>query len=420
MHLRFYRFWMRILARLAGPAGALNGKLARRNRGLKNQRVPSLRKTIWIHAASLGEFEQGKMVIDGLRQRYPDRTIVLTFFSPSGYEKRKDYPAADHVFYLPYDTPGAMKEFVEKLDPSLVVIIKYEFWFTLLGILRDRRIPYVFVSAVFREDQYFFKKGFAPFRALLQSASRIFVQNEASRQLLRKWDFKNVVLTGDTRLDRTIEIRKEAFSMEILEEWKAGRFCFIAGSTWPPDEKLLASVFRKYSNWKWIIAPHEVHRGHIEQLSSMFGEKAVTLSRAEAERSAGKTDLLARPVLIIDRIGILSRLYRYGDLAYIGGGFGAGIHNTLEPAAYGLPLVFGPEYEKFQEALDFQEAGAAKVIGRKGDRNVAKLSEDLVKILATMSEPEKRESVRQELNRYFMKHAGSTALILRDIKHILR
>lgn len=401
-----YDFVMSLMAAIASAGSMFSEKLALRNQGLKEQEIPQLSRTLWIHAASLGEFEQGKSILDGLRVRYPDKTLVLTFFSSSGYEKRKDYPAADHVFYLPYDRARSMRKFVEKIDPDLVIIIKYEFWFNWLKIMRAKGVPYIFISAVFRPDQFFFRKGFGKIRNLLQKAEQIFVQNESSAQLLSRFHFQNITIAGDTRVDRTLEITRESFYSKIIEAWRADSFCVIAGSTWPPEERWLSQCSRIFPDWKWIIAPHEVNATHIAEVKKKFGSDAVTLTEAEE-----KDEINEFSVLIIDRIGLLSRLYRYGDIAVIGGGAGAGIHNTLEPAAYGIPVIFGRKYDKFQEAVDFIEMGAARSVDSE---------KELAAALKSLSSPEARESIKVDLQEYFKKQSGATGLILQHIKNILQ
>lgn len=404
-----YEFVMRLIAMIASAAGLFSKKLALRNHGLNHQKIPQLRESIWIHAASLGEFEQGKSIIDGLRRQYPDRIMVLTFFSSSGFEKRKDYPAVDHVFYLPYDRFRSMQKFVDRINPDLVIIIKYEFWFNWLRIMKQRGISYMFISALFRPDQFFFKNGFTKIRTLLQDAERIFVQNEPSARLLSRFHFQNVTVAGDTRVDRTIEITQEDFRSLVIERWLRDRFCVIAGSSWPPEEKWLAQCYDLFPDWRWIIAPHEVHSSHIFDIKKLFGEDALTLTEAEKILDEGRS-IDDVPVLIIDRIGLLSRLYRYGNIALIGGGMGAGIHNTLEPAAYGLPVIFGKKYKKFQEAVDFIEVGAAQSIGSENE---------LVAALRFLSPAEVRENIRSQLKHYFEKQSGATNLILQQIKNIL-
>lgn len=401
-----YDFVMRLMAATASAGSMFSEKLALRNRGLKEQEIPQLSRTLWIHAASLGEFEQGKSILDGLRVRYPDKTLVLTFFSSSGYEKRKDYPAADHVFYLPYDRVHSMRKFIEKIDPDLVIIVKYEFWFNWLRIMEEKGVPYIFISAVFRHDQFFFRKGLSKIRDLLQKAEQIFVQNESSAQLLSRFHFQNITVAGDTRVDRTLEITGESFHSKIIETWRGDSFCVIAGSTWPPEERWLSQCYRTFPGWKWIIAPHEVNTSHIQEVKNRFGSDAMTLTEAE---ESNIVDTFS--VLIIDRIGLLSRIYRYGDIAIIGGGEGTGIHNTLEPAAYGIPVIFGRKYDKFQEAVDFIEMGAARSVDSE---------KELASALESLSSPDTRENIKLDLQAYFKKQSGATGLILQHIKNILQ
>lgn len=404
----FYDFAMFIMTLVARAGGMFSGKLKLRNRGLRDQKIPSLQNCIWIHAASLGEFEQGKSIIDGLRAQYPEKKLVLTFFSASGYEKRYDYANVDHVFYLPYDRYRGMKNFVSALNPELVVIVKYEFWFNWMRILRRKGIPYIFVSAVFRPDQFFLKKGFGPFREVLKSSEYLFVQNQSSVDVLSEFGFDNVVLKGDTRVDRTIEIVSEDYTSPEIEKWMGTDYCVIAGSSWPPEEKWISSIYKNFPEWKWIIAPHEVNENHIRDIKSLFGDDVVTFS--DLLSGECPTDDQNVPILLIDQIGLLSRLYRYGDVAVIGGGMGAGIHNTLEPAAYGIPVVFGKKYENFQEAIDFVEMDVARSV---------ESGTQLAAALQYFSGEEKRDQVKNLLHKYFENHSGATESILQQIKKIL-
>lgn len=406
MMFSIYKGFAKLFSGLAGLVTRGQGKLSKRNCGLKNQTVPALGNSLWVHCASLGEFEQGKRVIDALRMRYPNKKLVLTFYSSSGYEKKKDYKLVDHVLYLPYDTPQAMVAFVAALNPELVVFIKYEFWFTLLDVLHKRDVPFVFVSSVFRSDQYLFRRVFRPLLNKILNARHIFVQNISSKTLLSKHGYQNVTVAGDTRVDRVIEVKESEFTWSALEQWRKESVCVIAGSTWSEDEKLLVQAMSVFPGWKWIIAPHEIDRPHIKELEVLLGEESVFLSSCgmDAEIPSEKS------VLVIDQIGLLSVLYRYGDIAYVGGGLGAGIHNTLEPTVYGLPVVFGSNYQKFQEAVDFCNLKAARVVTT---------TSELVEALKYFEEKEHRIEIREILENYFRKHEGATDKILSSLEKII-
>lgn len=318
---------------------------------------------IWFHAASLGEFEQGRPLIEKIRQRYPRYKIVLTFFSPSGYEVRKDYEGADIVCYLPIDTIGNARRFVRTVQPVMAFFIKYEFWSNYLHILKHRNIPTYSVSSIFRPNQIFFKWYGKGYSRVLTCFTCFFVQNEESRRLLANIGITNVEVTGDTRFDRVQQIRdiaKQLPKVESLingannsfdEEAKTSKV-FVAGSSWLPDEEIFIPYFNRQREWKLIIAPHvisEDHLRHIEEL--LTGRKVVRYTQAEA------SDVRSAEVLIIDCFGLLSSIYRYGDIAYVGGGFGMGIHNTLEAAVWGIPVFFGPNNDKFREAQGLKACG---------------------------------------------------------------
>jgi len=314
-------------------------------------------KVIWFHCASLGEFEQGRPLIEGIRERLPDRKILLTFFSPSGYEKRKDFTGADYVMYLPLDTRRNARRFLNTLSIEMAFFIKYEFWYHFLNHLKLRGIPVYLASGNFRSSQLFFRWYGHWYRRFLELFTHIFVQNEKSEKLLWGIHCHNVSVAGDTRFDRVHVLPQSNFSFPALEGFGKGSKVLIAGSTWEKDEQLLAHVFKEMGDQLyWIIAPHELSEGHIRSLQENF-PGSVRYTELEDELPRGCR------VILVDTIGKLSYLYRYGSLAYIGGGFGKGIHNILEAATYGLPVVFGPEYEKFLEALELSTLGGAFPIG---------------------------------------------------------
>lgn len=314
-------------------------------------------RCIWFHAASLGEFEQGRPLIEKIKAQDPQCKILLTFFSPSGYEVRKNYPLADVVCYLPFDTRRRVREFLDLAQPSVAIFIKYEFWANYLFELKRREIPTYIISAIFRPEQPFFRWYGAPFRALLHCYTHLYIQDDASKQLLEKAGIQgNVTVTGDTRYDRVWEIRraaKEIPEVESLLQAADGERVrtLVAGSSWPQDEEILIPYFNARPELKLIIAPHEIHEEHLRSIEAMLKRPALRLSAARGK------DLRDYSCLIIDCFGLLSSVYRYGEIAYIGGGFGVGIHNTLEAAVYDIPVIFGPEYRKFREACDLVECG---------------------------------------------------------------
>lgn len=310
---------------------------------------------IWFHFASLGEFEQGRPVLEAIKSKNDEQKIVVTFFSPSGYEIRKNYALAD-VFYLPLDTANNAKKFVELVKPSKAIFTKYEFWYHYFNALHKNQIPLYLISGIFRPNQSFFKWHGGFYRRMLRFVTHFFVQNEESVTLLKSIEINEVSLGGDTRFDRVYENAQNPKKLETIEQFCSASKVFIAGSTWLPDEKLLISLSEKYPDWKFIIAPHEIGQSHIQEIENLF-PKAIKFSNLKPSTFNPQPS-----ILIIDNIGMLSSLYQYANVTYIGGGFGVGIHNTLEAAAFGLPVIFGPKFDKFQEAKDLIAIGAAKSI----------------------------------------------------------
>lgn len=304
----------------------------------------------WVHCSSLGEFEQGRPVIEKIKARYPDSKLLLTFFSPSGYEIRKDYKGADWVSYLPLDSAANAKRFLDIVKPSLVVFIKYDYWYYYLHQCKKRNIPLLMVSAIFRNDQPFFKLYGSIYRKMLKSISHFFVQDKESQQLLESINIKNnVTVSGDTRFDRVAEIAEDFKPIEAIEKFCNNSTVLVAGSTWPNDEKMIRQATNVLPGLKIILAPHEIHKEHLEQIKTIFPNSAF-YSQLTSHNSPSDC-------LIIDNIGMLSRLYHYATITYIGGGFDKGIHNTLEAAVFGKPVLFGPNYRKFKEAIGLIEKG---------------------------------------------------------------
>ncbi|MGP8215288.1 MAG: 3-deoxy-D-manno-octulosonic acid transferase [Bacteroidia bacterium] len=303
---------------------------------------------IWYHCASLGEFEQGRPVIEAFRQKFPQYKILLTFFSPSGYEVRKDYSSADYVFYLPLDTYANAKRFIEIINPQIAVFVKYEFWYNYLHMLGNKGVLIYLISARFRAEQYFFKWYGAWFRKQLNSYNRIFLQDADSEKILKATGVENITVAGDTRFDRVISIAGQAKADNIIESLKNGNKLWICGSTWEEDENLIHAVYNRLiasgEKIKLLIVPHEIGEKHIKQVTEQFSADRYS------EVNAGKAG--NSNVLVVDKMGMLSSLYHYADVAYIGGGFGKGIHNLPEAAVFGIPVLFGPNYHKFNEAID--------------------------------------------------------------------
>jgi len=323
---------------------------------LLRQQKETNAKYIWFHAASLGEFEQGRPLIERIRERYPEYKILLTFFSPSGYEVRKNYNGADIVCYLPLDKPRNVKKFLDIIQPCMAFFIKYEFWKNYLDELHKRNIPVYSISSIFRKDQVFFKWYGGTYRKVLSNFEQLFVQNETSKRFLSKIGIDKVTVVGDTRFDRVLEIRGAAKELPLVEAFKGNSLTIVAGSSWAPDEDLFIEYFNTHPNIKLIIAPHVIDENHLVEIISKLKRPYVRYSKAN------ETNVKNVDCLIIDCFGLLSSIYRYGEIAYIGGGFGVGIHNILEAAVYGIPVIFGPKYQKFMEAKQLlEEKGAFSI-----------------------------------------------------------
>ncbi len=327
--------------------------LGRREIWAKLKKLKNESSVIWIHCASLGEFEQGRPVIEALKQQSPGKKILLTFFSPSGYEVRKNYDLADVVCYLPSDTRRNARRLLKIVTPEAALFVKYEFWPNLFSVLSAHRIPIYSISSIFREKQLFFKWYGSWFKKALKAVSKFYVQDEISGELLRSIGYDNYVVAGDTRFDRVTAIVEKASEVPVARRFaQDAGMIVVAGSTWPADEDILIRYINQApSGVKMIIAPHEVHESHVREIENKLNVPFFRFSQVEdSAQSEGR-------VLIVDTIGLLSAIYRYGHMAWIGGGFGKGIHNTLEAATYGIPVLFGPRYQKFKEARDLIEWG---------------------------------------------------------------
>lgn len=368
------------------------------------QAAPLEGSVVWFHVSSLGEFEQARPVIEALKASHPEYKIWLTFFSPSGYEVRHNYPLADRVTYLPMDSPLNARHLVSLINPSLVFFVKYDFWFNILGELDNRKVPTYIFSSIFRPSQYFFKPWGGWFLRRLGSFNHIFVQNDESLSLLKSHAISQCSKAGDTRFDRVWSIVNNAEGVPAVSDFLQGRKCVVCGSTWPPDEENLARFLATADNeFCMVIAPHEVHESHILKIEQMFGKSTcVRLS------SIGEHCVFSDcRVLIVDSIGLLSRIYRYGSVAYIGGGFGKGIHNTLEAIAYGLPVAFGPNYTKFQEAKD--------IIAVNGGISYCDYDTLHSWLTLMLRDPDSRNSSAEACRKYVESNLGSTSQILKTI-----
>lgn len=307
------------------------------------------KKTAWFHVSSLGEFEQGRPIIEAFKEKYPDYTIVLTFFSPSGYEIRKNYNGAHLICYLPLDTKRNAKKFMKIVRPKLVFFVKYDYWFHFLKQAKKSGARLFLISGVFREKQAFFKVYGGWYRQILTWFEHFFVQNQESVNLLKGINITKTTISGDSRFDRVVQIAQNGKSIDIAETFSRDAMTIVCGSTWPADEELLIRYLSSNPDVKLILAPHEIHKNHIDSIINLLDVPYVLYS------DASNYNLNSARVLIIDNIGMLSSIYKYGKIAYIGGGFGVSIHNTLEAAVYGIPVIFGPNYHKFQEAKDLIE-----------------------------------------------------------------
>jgi len=306
-------------------------------------------KVIWFHAASLGEFEQAIPIIEKIKESYTDYKIVVTFFSPSGYEIRKNYELADVICYLPFDTKKRMKKFLNLAHPELAIIIKYEFWPNLLKELKNQSIDTILVSGIFREDQSFFKPSGNWMRKALATFDHFFLQDESSQKLLESIDLKNTTVSGDTRFDRVVKILEQDNTLDFIEAFKDNQYTVVAGSTWPEGEEFLVNYLNQSEGEKFIIAPHSMNEKNIQSLKDSITKKVVLFSEKEGK------NLSEFDVLIVDTIGLLTKVYSYADAVYVGGGYKTGLHNTLEPATFGVPIVIGTEFNKFKEAVDLVE-----------------------------------------------------------------
>ena len=358
----------------------------------------------WLHAASLGEFEQGRPVIEALREACPRYKILLTFFSPSGYEVRKNYAGADWVFYLPADTPRNARRFLRVFRPKVAVFVKYEFWINYLLAMRKEGTRLYLISSIFRRGQIFFRPYGGLFRRALGAFSHIFVQNDESRALLGRIGVRCVSVTGDTRFDRVAEIAAAAKHIDIIDRFKGDKRLFVAGSTWNPDEELLIRLINDNPDVKFIVAPHEMDEGRMARLAAEAKGGTLRYTQCTPHTAYGSKQLL-----ILDTVGILASVYGYATWSYIGGGFGVGIHNTLEAATFGLPVAFGPNYAKFKEARDLVTLGAARSV-----KNYDELRTWFIPLRDNEDFLQKTSRIAKD---YTTRHQGATNIIVKTIFH---
>ncbi len=363
-------------------------------------------RVFWVHAASLGEYEQGLPIIEKLKSDYPTHKIVVTFFSPSGYEVKKNSPAADIVTYLPIDTISNAERFLEIVHPEIVVFVKYEIWPNYLKVLRNRKIPTLLISAIFKKEQIYFRTYGSFMRKALSTFSHIFVQDVDSEQLLRSISINNTSVCGDTRLDRVSEILERDNHLAFMEAFKKDRLCLVAGSTWPEDEAILIDYINNTpKNLKFVLAPHTMKQDKILGLAGAFTKKALLYSKMEGA-ILGNYD-----VLIVDHIGLLTKIYSYADLAYVGGGFATGLHNTLEPAVFGIPVIIGPNYKGFKEAEELVAQKGVLVV-----RNQWDFGELMKKLLDNNDFRLKTGTINAK---YISKNKGASVQIIQHIRTLI-
>jgi 3-deoxy-D-manno-octulosonic-acid transferase len=400
--LQFAQFLLKIVA-LFSPKIKLFVEGRKNVFSTLEQKIKPTDKTIWFHAASLGEYEQGLPVIEEIKLNYPDHKIVVTFFSPSGYEVRKNNTVADVTIYLPLDTPKNAKQFLELVHPDLVFFIKYEFWINYLDHLKKQNIPTYLISGIFREKQLFFKWYGGFYQKALNTFTHFFVQNESSKKLITQLGKTNVTVSGDTRFDRVVAILEKDNTLDFISEFKNDSITLVIGSSWPKDETLLIEYINSCTlDVKFIIAPHNIKTEQIENLKNSITKKVVLFTEKENK------DLSQFNVFIIDTIGILTKIYSYADIAYVGGGFGnPGVHNILEPATFGVPIIIGPNYSHFEEATSLVHLGGCISI-----TNQQELEQALSSLIRNN---ETRHNKGQICNAFVQKNKGATNSIMTKI-----
>jgi 3-deoxy-D-manno-octulosonic-acid transferase len=404
--LLLYNLGLRIYYALILIFSVFNKKADLWIKGRQDIKYTNFDASVWFHFASLGEFEQGRPVLEQFKILHPQSKIVITFFSPSGFEIKKNTPLADAIYYLPLDTSKNAKDFIDAINPTLAIFTKYEYWYHYFKELNQRNTPLYIISGIFRPKQVFFKWYGGLHRRMLGFVTQFFVQDEQSKQLLQSINITNVTISGDTRFDRVWANAQNPKPLPEISKFKADQKVFIAGSTWPADEELIAKLVTQYPDWKFIIAPHEIGEDKINALINLLPANSVL----RYSQLAGSNPGTKQQTLIIDNIGMLSSLYQYGDIAFIGGGFGAGIHNTLEAAAFELPVIFGPNYTKFKEAKDLIAIGAGFSI----DNEIA-LKTVAAKLVTDITF---YTNASKQAKDYVTNNIGATDSILKHIKFI--
>ena len=403
--IALYAFVARLIAPFYKKA-SLMLKGQKQTFGILEGTIRKGEKYIWFHAASLGEFEQGRPLMERIKAQRPQYKILLTFFSPSGYEVRKNYNGADVICYLPFDLPRNVNRFLKLANPSLVIFIKYEFWMNYLTTLHKRGIPTYIISAIFRPDQVFFKPYAQQYKHVLNTFDKIYVQDKASEELLIKNHISPVLTCGDTRFDRVLDINAQTKVLPVLQAFYENKtenkgLSLITGSSWPEDEAIFIPYFNTNPGMKLIIAPHEIHDRHLKEITSRLKRPYIFYTEA-TEENVKEVDCI-----IMNCIGLLSSAYRYADVAYIGGGFGVGIHNVLEAAVYGMPVLFGPNYHKFREAKDLIENG--------GGFPVANASEFRKKMAELETSTENLKQSGEKAGHYVHSNGGATEVIFEEL-----
>ena len=403
--LRFTNFTLGIIARF-NPKIRLFVAGRKQTFGKLEAAFPIRQAVIWVHTASLGEFEQGLPVIRQLKKTYPDHKLLVTFFSPSGYEVKKESREADIICYLPIDTKSRVRKFLDIVSPKLALFVKYEVWPNYFLELQQRDIPLLLISAIFKKEQVYFRWYGGFMRKSLHRVSHIFVQDETSGKLLESIGIRQVSVSGDTRFDRVAEILERDNTLPIIETFKKTELCLVGGSTWPEDEVLLVSyINRAASQLKYILVPHDINSDHIKKLKEAINREVLLYSeRTEA-------GLEKAEVLLIDAIGFLTKIYSYADIAYVGGGFATGLHNTLEPAVFGIPVIIGPHFQNFREAVALVEAKGIMVI--KDQKSLEELTDRLV------TDPEFRNASGAINAAYVQKNRGASIQIIGHIRRLL-
>ncbi|WP_431162917.1 3-deoxy-D-manno-octulosonic acid transferase [Flagellimonas beolgyonensis] len=413
MPLRFiYNFLVLLVGNILKVVALFKPKIKLFVSGRKNTfpeleaKLSPVKKNIWMHVASLGEFEQGLPILERLRKQFPDHRLILTFFSPSGYEVKKNTSAADVVVYLPMDTISNAKRFLNLVQPEFAVFVKYEIWPNYLKELKQRNIPTFLVSALFSKSQIYFKHYGGFMRRSLTTFSHFFVQDNSSKALLQSIGFENCTVSGDTRLDRVSEILKRDNQLNFMTEFKNNNPCLVAGSTWSEDEELLIPYINQSdSNFKFVIAPHEIKEAHISKILAALQKKTICYSEMDNK------NMKDFDVLVVDTIGLLTKIYSYADIAYVGGGFATGLHNTMEPAVFGVPIIIGPKYLGFKEAVD--------LVANGGILSVSNQTE-FYKVMDTfITDAQQREQVGAINANYIAANKGAADLITESISKYL-